>query len=721
MSLLKHIEEHSILGFTTSGGGGTTVGVPMDNIITVAKTGGDFTTIKAALDSITDNSSTNRYVIRISPGIYTENNPIQGKDYVSIISEGENNTVRIIADNADEHLFIGANLFYLVGLTLFGVTGVGKYAVAQESDSQMVVNKCVFVDCSNGYLLNHTDANVEMINGAVYTLDPNTTTTEHAICVHAGNATIDFLRIIDNSKITTLIHCDGTSSVLTLNNIISFSSNLTTGLYADSGCRISGYGSRLVSMYDGLVIQGDDTTVRLDVVQICNAQNDGFRINNTGTGIELALFATTISGCTNLNFNILNINSTTSGNGFTELNNSYVIPGAELYAYLLDTAEDDEGLNVLGELHVGQPEQGTESVLGEGDSYTRGMLVYTETSGGVFTNVSTSAQSASGSTFTFPGIAADNAIYIASTLENADGVLEHFGIKTKIDTAAVYGTGNIVFEYWNGAAWVEENAMEVQSGGSYYPYAKNYFQETGNHQIRYNSDLATDSWTKDDVITPVLGTDYYWCRFRITSDITTAPIFEQFKLHTNRYEINADGWVEYFGKARPIGQLPLDFTVGKPFEGNMQSQEIYVSENVAVGFVSNKFTSEGDKSGIAGHLPYDLDTSSPIKFVLSGMPSNNETIVFTVRWAWVKDGDTYNTTEPAAIANSDSITTSKAVTAGQVSTFLANIDVSEMIARRDGAFGDQLWISVEPTDMDGTFTLTTSGLNYTKWCEGGHI
>ncbi len=59
-------------------------------MVVVAKSGGDFTTVTAALNSITDNSSANRYLVWIAPGAYTET--VTMKEYVDIEGAGERTT-----------------------------------------------------------------------------------------------------------------------------------------------------------------------------------------------------------------------------------------------------------------------------------------------------------------------------------------------------------------------------------------------------------------------------------------------------------------------------------------------------------------------------------------------------------------------------------------------------------------------------------------------------
>lgn len=62
-----------------------------DQVITVAKNGGDFTTIQAAVDSITDAGPSKRYLIKISPGTYVED--VVNKSYIDFTGGGLENTI----------------------------------------------------------------------------------------------------------------------------------------------------------------------------------------------------------------------------------------------------------------------------------------------------------------------------------------------------------------------------------------------------------------------------------------------------------------------------------------------------------------------------------------------------------------------------------------------------------------------------------------------------
>jgi hypothetical protein len=62
--------------------------------VVVAKSGGNFTDPRTAVNSITDASATKMYLIKVMPGIYDlGTNPLQMKQYVDVEGSGEDNTV----------------------------------------------------------------------------------------------------------------------------------------------------------------------------------------------------------------------------------------------------------------------------------------------------------------------------------------------------------------------------------------------------------------------------------------------------------------------------------------------------------------------------------------------------------------------------------------------------------------------------------------------------
>jgi hypothetical protein len=64
-----------------------------ENVIVVAKSGGDFTSVAAALNSISDASENNRYLVRVAPGIYAEDNLVEIAGYVHLQGDGPATTI----------------------------------------------------------------------------------------------------------------------------------------------------------------------------------------------------------------------------------------------------------------------------------------------------------------------------------------------------------------------------------------------------------------------------------------------------------------------------------------------------------------------------------------------------------------------------------------------------------------------------------------------------
>ncbi|HMQ32649.1 MAG TPA: pectinesterase family protein [Chloroflexaceae bacterium] len=68
-------------------------GADWAGVITVAASGGDFTSVAAALDSIASPSADNRYLVWVAPGTYTESALVRVRPYVHLKGSGPNATV----------------------------------------------------------------------------------------------------------------------------------------------------------------------------------------------------------------------------------------------------------------------------------------------------------------------------------------------------------------------------------------------------------------------------------------------------------------------------------------------------------------------------------------------------------------------------------------------------------------------------------------------------
>jgi hypothetical protein len=93
------------------------------HVIVVAKSGGDYTTVGAALASITDNSALSRYLVWVAPGVYTET--VTMKQYVDIEGAGELLTTLSYSgsDAVDTGTVVGADNAELRFLTVRNTGG----------------------------------------------------------------------------------------------------------------------------------------------------------------------------------------------------------------------------------------------------------------------------------------------------------------------------------------------------------------------------------------------------------------------------------------------------------------------------------------------------------------------------------------------------------------------------------------------------------------------
>ena len=125
----------------------------MKNVVTVAKSGGQFTDVKAAIDSITDASADNPYLVCIGPGVYTVSSQIHLKAYVTVMGSGREATLlrgAISTESLDtSSIILGADNATLANLGVEN-TGGSTYSVGIYNNLDSPVLDDIAVTVSGG-------------------------------------------------------------------------------------------------------------------------------------------------------------------------------------------------------------------------------------------------------------------------------------------------------------------------------------------------------------------------------------------------------------------------------------------------------------------------------------------------------------------------------------------------------------------------------------------
>ncbi len=741
---------------------------------------------------------TERVIIEGGPGWFVETNPINTKAFVNIKGQAPNSTVIVAAStahliNLNENVYI-ANLGFVAHDDYYAINIIGSGLCAMEN--------VAFLGGSGGILIDGVDARVSASNIKGVSSESACLIDVKAGELDAYNVEVpeigyyrDSIMSIDgpNATIHSWTYNDESPAGSKSISITNF------GVGNFRGGRITGkdYGFYAEDSYfllDGYTMIGNATGVYMPT----GTTRSGLS-NITLTGNQMDVYLQCSGGLTfsgSANADLVQVTN-------TDLN---------IIGSFLNTKPGDEGLNVLGELHVGTANRPAESTFGGGDSYNDNMLVYTSGVAEGVTNVTAIAQSNSGSSFPLPSGVGDT-MYLCSTKIEGDSFHSIHGIKITIsspvhaadeaqydatvtggtiadgdydvydtfggealykeDTSDYYifyaqgywcmydalpasnfkrrdadyvsiilegdydaqngnsGTPTLDYnertenpdgwEYFNSiAGWTAFGTMGTKSDGRYLP-VKEVASIIGSHQIRFDARL-NDSFEWDESDPFGLGESHYWVRVIMGDNLTDPGGIEQIKLHTSRTEINSDGFVEYFGKGRPVGKLPWTKEQIKPTSlGNLSDVDLYLSDNIVIGGDENGF-SAGQNAGFGSTMPDDMDTSTPVNFGLTVRPAATGTVLYTIRWTYAEPGSLIfiSTAGPATHVNEQSLSGSLAVGVGQIITISELLSFTGSISRRDHGAGDIIAVSFEQTGGPAIALIDVSG-RYLRWCSGGHI
>lgn len=608
--------------------------------------------------------------------------------------------------NADVNFRGGAVLGLFNNDTGIEQNGVGstvivdKFIMRNLTTGFRVTNGAMQLDSVEISELDQISIGYEVTNGAVMSVGLN--------------------QSIDNATATTLFNVDGMGSILNLSGpTIVDSVNIDTFLKVDNGA---------VAEVLSAIVDGPTTGVELDNGSAVSSVGSTFR--DTTTDIRVLDTASVLNFVgAKLDKNKLDFVA-----GFQNAN-----------LLFQDNTEGEEATKIIGDLYVGRPELGTQTFLGRGEPVTRGMNVLTTDStatavadGGNITDVSVAASSFSGSTFTFQGTAANHTILMGLNLSDGSDVLTHAGVFVKQTTAAVEVTKrSFAFEYWDGAAWVEFSVMAIQDENSFRYANEVFIRANNNENIRYDHEIQT-GWTKKTIN----GLNLFWARIRITAALTTAPVFEQFRLHPEFAEFSQNGIQRFYGRARYRATL---LAAGNVYSetGGIANANLAIGVGVFPGGWTHRMNNSqmngpGDAIYLQFVLPRGVDTSNPLFVVFYYIPeqagaSTDATVTISVLPIEVQgtvEADPAGGVLPVlrTLANTEAVTTNAGQGTVRSTPIVDNTKLQQIrtdaVDISDYYEGDEVFIRIELTatgSANKDLLITAVEVDAVNWTPGERL
>ena len=258
---------------------GSSQQIDLNNIITVAKTGGDFNRVEDAVDSIDDASPDNPYLVYIAPGEYRLRRTLQMKSFVRVVGSGSSITIlngRLISETT-------SGCLNGIAVVLGGGSGLSDVSIRNTgSAGETRVGVC------------DPDTFVSGVNLDRVRIDVRSGTSNYGVISRSG-------ALVRNSSIVTLGRSGGNESIGVLSTVVS-SDVLLDNTTVSSGEGADGSGSAYAVKLDDSIEPSITILVELNNSEINGpvdvgngaqmlARNTRFSDLSTGVGSKICLFS----------------------------------------------------------------------------------------------------------------------------------------------------------------------------------------------------------------------------------------------------------------------------------------------------------------------------------------------------------------------------------------------------------------------------------------------
>jgi hypothetical protein len=289
----------------------------------------------------------------------------------------------------------------------------------------------------------------------------------------------------------------------------------------------------------------------------------------------------------------------------------------------------------------------------------------------------------------------------------------------------------VAWEYWNGVSWM---AMSIMSTDYEAPYSNHANITLGYGETMISPNIYTynyrfgniSSWASNTIN----GTLAYWIRIRgvNVANVTQIPICTSIEFHTNNCQIGKDGFMEYFGTARP--RVLAAINLNDLYDSGIQNPTstaltATTSPNtIKASQLLNTFSKNQVRSStIIWRPPLELDITSNLQFRFTASSGNAIGNVFLqIDYVYVADDDVIrdNSGNTTAIGKTPvtAIFVSSASNRGRFSGSMS-LDISDLNPNIH-----TVWImftrqSTNVADtMSSNMYLHTVNLSMVKWCNG---